>query len=620
MAMRQLHSLRRVPATTPMYTSTIARLRPQPAKAASDKLAIRTIRRPFANKPSLHLVSRPLDRPQLPFLHSSANILPKPTSSTSANPRLSSRYLSTEVRRVWWRKIINGLKFGITFWVVVGLLSLIKVGFTHTRIEHEYPTPRDWSFWSRWRLRTAHWLQGGNDPEARPEIIIVDWPRVAMYYKQLLERLEDEAMDGSNILKGETLVEGIGRTGADVSMKSAMWRRGYFQALMGAATAAEHLEGLVKRKGDEGTWNGETPNMYPRDSIPGPSNPRPKRLPADRSGKPRPVPTEAEVEDAYAAPQVYYMKIMTTQGFNSGEKVDAALAYAEWCSFKGLNETARNMYDWALDIGLSALPSTAGNVIDHKTGAINTNKDEFVSRNLFRTTTALGIHHAQMGNMKDALAVFLSVLRARKTLPAEPMQKQGLPQPRSSDNEPSIFRTYLTAVSNYFLNTPYPALPPTGDERPHHTLAEACEEVGLMTYIGEILFASASPTPLPDQASSQPVNVPQRIKGLSWTRDSVEAAEAVMWVMDSQGKKDGQNRCKECLEVGMRNWADMAVQMGKLAKLKKEEVEKWQGVLGTGIGKAGRVSEAENEIEKWKQEEEDIKLRKEKTVPLLRSG
>ena len=153
------------------------------------------------------------------------------------------------------------------------------------------------------------------------------------------------------------------------------------------------------------------------------------------------------------------------------------------------------------------------------------------------------------------------------------------------------------------LDKPYPPPPPSGDARPFHTLKEACEEVGLMAYIGEILFATSDS---------------QREKGLSWTRDSVEAAEAVMWVMDEQQNQDGRQRCRECLETGLKNWKDMTAQMSKLASRKKQDAEQSSGFLRTGLGKASAINEASKEVERWREEELQIELRKEKTAPLLR--
>lgn len=545
--------------------------------------------RTFTQKPSLLLISRPGVRPQLPFLHPFAH-------SQSASPAASKlhRFVSTETRGRWWAQVKIALRNATYFWVGVGLLSLVAAGVRQTKIENDHPTPREWSFWSRWYMRTARWFAAEEEATAAGQII--DWNSVGWYYKKLLERLEDEGMEGKNLLKGETLVEGVGRTGFDVGMKSEPWRRGYYETLMGAARAAEHLEGMARKKGEE------RGRLYPRSSIAGPTNPRPKPMPWDRKGDYKNVPTEDQCEDAYAQPEVFYMKILTTKGFDTGQRLDAALAYADWCDFKGLSDTAANMYDWAMDIAVSGLPADVGNVVDLKSGVINSGKDDFVTQNLFKVTTALAVHHARTGNVKDALPIFLSVLRARKSLPPEPVGYQA--STKQSSAADSDIGAYFDSVKNYFLDTPYPPAPPSGDDRPFHTLGEACEEVGLMTYIGEILFATSDS---------------QREKGLSWTRDSVDAAEAVLWVMDEQKRQDGRQRCRECLETGLKNWKDMTAQMAKLASRRKQDAEHSGGFLGTGLGRGSAINKAAHDVERWREEESQIELRRQKTLPLLRA-
>lgn len=543
--------------------------------------------RTFTQKPSLLLISRPTVRPQLPFLHPFAH-LQSPTAASRVH-----RFVSTETRVRWWRDIKIALRNAAIFWIGAGLVSLVYAGVQQTKHENDYPTPREWSFWSRWSKRTARSI--ASEEEAGAEGRIIDWNKVGFHYKKLIERLEDENIDGSNLLKGETLVEGVGRTGFDVSMKSEPWRRGYYEVLMGAAQAAEHLEGLAKKKGvDRGT-------LYPWNSIASPNNPRPRPMPWDRNGDYKNVPTIDEVEDAYPQPEVFYMKILTTNGFDTGQRLDAALAYADWCDFKNLTETASSMYNWAMDIALSGLPAEAGDVVDPKTGVIKKGKDEHVTQNLFKTTTALAVHNARTGNVNDALPIFLSVLRARKTLPPESARTQR--SGKESAKTESDTWAYLESLKYNFVDSPYPAPPSSGDTPPQHTLKEACEEVGLMTYIGEILFATSEK---------------EREKGLSWTRDSVDAAEAVLWIMDEQKKQDGRKRCRECLETGLKNWKAMTTHMSKLALRQKQNAEQYGGFMGTGLWRSSAIAKATRDVERWKEEEAQIELRRQKTLPLLK--
>ena len=476
----------------------------------------------------------------------------------------------------------------MALWPALLLGSLVAVGIAHLRYEHDYPTPRDWTFWSRWSLRNAITTE-----QTRIKRAAIDWSKAGYYYLDLLRRLEDETIDGKDLIQGETLVAGVGRTGLDISNKSDQWRRGYYQALMGAGRVAEHMEGMAKRKGEE------RGKPIPWDSVPGPSNPRPKPLPWDKKGRHRHVPSELECEDAYPQPERFYMKILTNRGFTNGERLDAALAYADWCEFKGLQDTAANMYDWALDIAVGGLPMGADHVVDIRTGVINKGKEEYVTANLLKATTALGTYHARQGEVKQALPIFLSVLRARKALLPKPA---GYVEPAQPSTAKSEFQAYWTAIKEALFDTPYPALPRSGDERPYHSLKEACEEVGLMTYIGEILFATSEN---------------DKEKGLSWTRDSVEAAEAVMWVMDEQNEHDGHEKCRECLETGLSNWKEMITEMERLSLTKEQKAEKSNGWFGTSIGKGPVVDQAKNDLERWKEEQAQIELRQQKTMPLI---
>ena len=282
------------------------------------------------------------------------------------------------------------------------------------------------------------------------------------------------------------------------------------------------------------------------------------------------------------------MKILTTQGLTTGQRMDAALAYASWLDFKELPDTAKSMYDWALDIAASGLPAGRTDVVDLKTGILNSHASAPISANLLKASTALAVHQATTGNTKAALPIFLSVLKARKELPAAPSEllyKQAKPQESSS----------ISAVVDFFREKPYPAPDPSGDEPPFHTLKEACEEVGLMTYIGEIIFAASS-----------------KEKGLSWTRDSVDAAEAIMQVMREQEKPEGRERCRECLSTGLTNWKLMA--KGLMREAEEKTLAKKSGWFGSS------KNLGEEEVGKWQHEQERVESRFERALPLLHSA
>ena len=422
------------------------------------------------------------------------------------------------------------------------------------------------------------------DDSSKIDRVLVDWRRVGFFYKQLLERLENGSMDGTFLIPkggdGGILVEGVGQTGFDVSMKSEPWRRGFYEALMGAARAAENLDGHVldtKRK-----------LTFPKDVVIGPSNPRPKPMPYGY----REAPKEEDCEDAYASPQIFYMKILTTEGFSTKQRLDAALAYADWLDFRGLRDTAGSMYDWAMDIAKSGLSAPADFVVGTN-GVINAEATEHVSDNLLRALTAVAVHHASAGHVQAALPIFLSVLRARKDLPAAPITNETFEKKIKPKDETGIW-PYYYAVIDWLTEAPYPPRPADGNQQPFHTLKEACEEVGLMTYVGEILYATSSEE-----------------KGLSWTRDAVDAAEAIMWLMQEEEKMEGKEKCQECLRTGLNNWKTMARNMAIRAERKEQAAITKSSWFGPDKSKLA------NEARKWEEEEAQIQLRIQKTAPLI---
>lgn len=461
---------------------------------------------------------------------------------------------------------------------------LAGAGIHQLYLERKYPTPHEWSFGTRWMLRAA--MARELEPSSQIDGLIVDWARVGSCYKVLIERLESPDTDGQNLIEqgeGGILVEGVGRTGFDISMKPESWRRGYCQALMGAARTAEHLDGYVRDRTRK--------KVFPKEMMIGPSNPRPKPKPHGW----RDPPKEEDCDPAYDSPQVFYMRILTTKGFSTRQRLDAALSYADWLDFKGLDETAESMYDWALDIAAGALPVGSKSVVDMTTGVINPSSGAPTSQNLLKASTALGVHHAAHGNVQAALPIFLSVLKARKDYPPEPLSHERYKKSSKPEDE-SVLWAYLRAIKDWLVEAPYPAGPPSGDEPPFHTLKEACEEVGLMTYIGEILYATSS-----------------KEKGLSWTRDAVDAAEAVMWMMKEEDKEEGRERCRECLETGLSNWKKMARSMAKQAEKREHD----NGSRSSGWLNFGQ-REAADQSRRWEEEQTQIELRIQKTMPLIK--
>ena len=431
---------------------------------------------------------------------------------------------------------------------------------------------------------------------------VVDWAQVGGSYRKILERLEDPKIDGGGLQSqlgeggGDIYVLGVGKTGYDISEMPEPWRRGYSQVLMGCAHAAEHLDGWVRDKTRKA--------VFPPDVVVGPSNPKPKRLLNSSAAPPR----EEDCEPAYESPHHYYLKLLTTKGFTTRQRLDAALSYADWLRFKRLPESARDVHGWALDIAEAGMRARAA-PIDRRTGVLKADATD-VSSNMLLAATALGTHHAQTGDLAAALPIFLSVLRAQQALPPADPALAKRPRP---PQESKLLRTVRT-----FISPTYPPPPPTGDEPATRTPAALCAEAATMAHVGEVLFAAtplprpagpsaaapapswwwpwASAAPLASAAAEPP---PAHAKALAWTRDAVELAAATLRtaprvpaspsaaadlgyrgggvgpapaVPAPRGalrpeEEEARRRCAECLAAGMRNWSAM------VARLAEWEVE-----------------------------------------------
>lgn len=486
------------------------------------------------------------------------------------------------------------------------LLRIIYEGYREIDKENHFPTPTEWSFWARWHARRANIAMDAYEDSGWLTLQI--WGFAQRHLLEVITRLEDQSKDGKGIHdqgddgKGVTFVETVGKLGYDISAKSTVWKQAYGNMLMALATSAENLDGRCRRKGEAL----DATKLFRWENIPGPDNPRPIPASWEKDGSHLKVPQLHEVEAASEPAEAIYLKILTTKGFTNRQRLDAALACADWMQFKGLKSTASSMYDWALDIAAGGLPEGADHVVDIQTGVINAGKDAFVTDNLLRATTALAVWHARNGEVQQALPIFLSVLRARKALPAGP--DSNLYMGNSSSKVASGTEGAVDAAASFirfFANTENTIIHNSGDEQPFHSLKEACEEVGLMTYIGEILFATSEQ---------------EREKGLSWTRDSVDAAEAILWFMDEKTdgqSQEGRKRCKECLETGLRNWQQMVKQMTTLAKQKEQEANQSSGWLGLGIGTASQKEKAAATVKKWEEEEIEIELKIKKVSTFL---
>ncbi|CRK40764.1 hypothetical protein BN1708_016827, partial [Verticillium longisporum] len=224
-------------------------------------------------------------------------------------------------------------------------------------LEKDFPTPHEWSFLTRMGVRGAKSAQrvAGNRGTNYDEIIVS--------CQSALKRLEDPQIDGAGVrelLGDEPLsIDGLGSVGKDISTKDENWRRGYYEVMMLLATTLEQVDGWVKDR---------TRNIVcPPAMVVGPSNPRPQPMPVGAPGAPK----EEDCEVAYESAENAYLRILTTKGFSTKQRLDAALAYASFLDFKKVPEAAARVYDWALSIALETVDPSSPPVIDRRTLTLN---------------------------------------------------------------------------------------------------------------------------------------------------------------------------------------------------------------------------------------------------------
>lgn len=542
----------------------------------------------FTQNSQLLLVSRTSPRPELPYLYvSSRSPFPRAAPSTQYQGRLA-RYLTTERKERIKTEAKLTVKYIFYFHIIAGF-ALALVWLVSVQIkERRYQTPPEWSFRTRNIYRTARIM---SEPNFNPSGI-TEWPQVGNNYWVALSRLEDPSVDGKDlqIPPGDdhrVYVVGINalgftRNGLDMLSKSEEWRRGYYSVLMGAARAAEHL--------DEEVRDTKRNITFPKEHMIGPSNPRPKPVPHGAASP----PLEENCVPASESPHTFYTKILTSTGFSTRKRLDAALVYADWLEFKGLHETAEEMYDWGLDIAMGALPVGVNNVVDTQTGIISNNAT-YVSNNLLKATTAMAIHHARNGNLTAALPIFLSVLRAKKQLSLPPI-------PDAPKAEPTTMEWVMSLAKSILLTPPYPPPPPSGDEAPIRTPEAVCEEAAVMAHVGEILFASSNEDLKPPMKESKCRSTSRKQKsGLSWTRDAVDVSESTLTSMDA-ADLDGRQTCAECLRTGMDNWSAM---VRKMVRDQQRFVSTKEDKVGSGRGwfwGGESTEEAEEDEGGWERE------------------
>ena len=583
------------------------------------------------------LGSRSDIRPQLPYLHYRRTELYK----RSVFGAQIGRQISTDKRQYYTRQVKYWawiLSLGIAFYTS---LQVLLLGLKLAALEQRFPAPASWSYWTQAWYRLA---RDSEDPLKRG----YSQETVGRWYKWALDRLEDPSKDGAGVKSiigeaEEIHFEGVGKTGQDISGQPEDWRRGYFEVLMGSARAAEQLDDWVIDKKKNAA--------VPKHKATAPPHPSPDPIVDEHIKSPQ---EEYFVERAYEPPEVFYTKILTTRGFSSRQKLDAALAYADWLHFSGASGAAGDMYAWALDIATAYIPPGSAPPINKRTTIISHKASTPITPNILLAAGAIATHYARNGDLADALPIFLSVLRAQQSLPPA---------------DPSIFSTtkhiidistgsgLLDALSNLLEYDPEP---PTGDEPATRTPASVCAEAGVMAHIGEIVFAS-SPRMSLAQAQRDDATA-QQAQGLSWARDAVQLAESTLESLPSVGtrkkppflppelgglargvwerslrqgspaEEEAKERCTECLKESTQLWKKMLINIDKeIETLKRadqetastEKASGWREWLWGGRQEQEtaeqRVAQmlGQSEPSKWRLEELQVNKRQDEIRRLL---
>ncbi|KAK8155873.1 hypothetical protein IWX90DRAFT_443094 [Phyllosticta citrichinensis] len=476
--------------------------------------------RPFTHNSQLLLVMSPANpRPQLPFLHPAATEF---RYRQKGGQWQLSRYLTTERKAKWKYNAWITTRTLVICVVATVFFGVAQYGIFQERLERDRPTPREWSSLTRWIYRDA---RGVDDPAW--SVLAMGDPVVAgRRYKDCVRRLEDPEIDGQGVKEQDDIpvkLLGMGKMGLDIEAKSEPWRRGYHEVLMSLGRCAEALD----------TWVTDKKRLivFPPAMVIGPNNPNPLPVPP---GSPE-APREEDCRPAFAPPEDFYIKILTTKGFNARQRIEAANRMADFLVKKGRTQEADTMYQWALDIAKTAVPEGDG-IID-KSGVIQ-EKSQYVTTNILSTAKEFAAHKARSGDVDRALPILLSILRARRQAPQGPE-----PDLNAAKDDGDFITTFLW----FIREKPYPAPPPTGDEPLQRTSASLCDDAEVMTLIGEILYATS--------ASS-------REKGLKWTRQAIADAELALNI----GNLDDDQRvkCRNCMLAGRHNLEKMVQQLVRI--------------------------------------------------------
>ncbi|XPS94471.1 hypothetical protein M3J09_003783 [Ascochyta lentis] len=526
--------------------------------------------RQFSYKhPRQFLVAHPgSSRPQLPFLYPSGQHL-----SSGQIARLFS--ISANHKKFIKETAKLSVRYSILIFLVSSCVSIAGMGILSEQQERAFPSPHEWSLITRFRFRRGKWWQV---PENNEEEGFPNWARVYDELDCALSRLEDPDKDGAGLAEqeeGGILVPGVDKAGLDITAKSEEWRQGYYEVLIDMAAASERLEGWVTDKWRRNVWAPEF--------VESTSNPRPKAV---LPGMPE-VPDEDNRVPASDAPETFYLKIITTKGFTTHQRVTAALGYADWLSFKKLPDSAEEMYRWALDIAIAGLPTADPSaVIDRRTTILSsTAPKELITPNIVYAATNLATFYAEQGKVASSLPILVSLLRARLSADNAP------PLPNTNAQDSSLVGTILSLLKE----PDYPPVPPSGDEPLLRNEKDRCEEAALKNYIGEILFATAG-------SSSE-----QRQQGLSWVRDGVSTSKIAQSLDSISGNDELRKKCEKCEEIGLESWGKIMTYLAAEARDKRDAATR--GGLTGLIWKIRGTQKLEEDVENFEGEEEGVVMR-----------
>ncbi|KAI1379729.1 hypothetical protein F4677DRAFT_292444 [Hypoxylon crocopeplum] len=534
--------------------------------------------RPFTRH--TNLASR--GRPQIPFL------------SVPLARNHQFRYLTTERKRWLAYEVYLGLKYTIYVWAIAGFSLVSYWSIQQEWLERKYPTPHEWKFITRLHFRLARWA-----PD-RTDLAQADWVLTGNYAKSVLERLEDTKVDGAGLQD----LSGNGSPAYDITTKGEPWRRGYYEALMLCAKAAEHLDDQVVDKTRH--------LVFPANQVIGPSNPTPKPI---SHGSPS-APHEKDCERAYEVPDNFYNKILATRGFTPKQKMDAALEYASWLEFKGLPDDSGLMYEWALALAAeTSLPAPPP--YDAQSFVLQDTTTRQPSTNLLTTLTAIATHKARNGDVATALPILISILRARRSLPHPQSTSKPIfdePEELRASSSPWSFEN-VTGVAKRLMSPPaYPAPPADGSSPPVRNAKELCEEAGLNLYIGEIIYASS------------PSGRNNREDGLAWTREAVDLAEEQLHKLRNGDNSGGgresniaeaKKTCSECLTSGLENWRVMVARLAREEREREKADSAKAGAAGGWLAGLWGESKVESTGGRWAAEENVVRERTRRAQEML---